>query len=69
MDDLFYGIFNLIRQCAVWVGQIITKLDASAYIIAAFTAYSVVRFIILPAMQKSAAGKSDGVKKKEEKDD
>lgn len=62
MEDIFIGIYDLFRRCVMWIEQIISGSEAMPYILLAFTAYTVTRFVISPAL-KGKVGSSDSVRK------
>lgn len=65
MEDIFIGVYDLFRRCVMWIEQIISGTDAMPYILLAFTAYTVTRYVISPAL-KGKVGQSDSVRKTED---
>lgn len=65
MEDIFIGVYDLFRRCVMWIEQVISGTDAMPYILLAFTAYTVTRFVISPAL-KGKVGSSDSVKDKDD---
>lgn len=64
MQNIFFGVGDLIYQCFTWIQNIINSIWNGAWywITGAFTIYTITRFIINPAL-KGGIGKSDSVKK------
>lgn len=65
MEDIFLRLYTLMGMCVDWATTIINETGGLKYVICGFTAYSIVRFIINPALKRGlpGSGASDTVTK------